>query len=221
MHCWRCAPFSDARAQTSCKNEASGTASIDFITKTLPPASQPLQTQNNPTPEVELKDEIYLHVNGLADLLAELKCWQQTQPTKQLVLYMNGLPVKDLTGALPRPSDAGFLKFQLVRSSAAKEVWNRIMGRPWPTMRPVAVSIGFADQYPIRSGVVINLVTLPVGWFLLGTAFVIAVGVGIIWLGLCTPLLRDATLPDGTPGTYSLARTQGAWWFFIISPPTS
>ena len=221
------AASAQAYGQAACKNEASATASVDLVTKTLPAPNAPLP-QNNPSVEVALQDTIHLHVNGLAALLAELDCWRPTQPNKQLVLYLNGLAIKGLTGTLPRPAADGFISFRLARPNAstapsdakeakdAKEAWNRVLSRPWPGSRTVAVSMGFADQYPIRSGSTVSFVTLPVGWFILGLVFVALVAYALIRLARETSLIRDGKGLDGQLLAYSLARTQMAWWFFFI-----
>ncbi len=208
---------SAASAQTgaqagTCKNDASATASVDFVSEDLPAAGTALQTQNNPTIEVGLRKKIYLHVDKLADLLAEFDNCRLTQPTKQIVLYLDGLPIKDLTGTLPRPRADGFLEFYLVRTSAAKDAWNRIMSRPLSPTRLIPISIGYADQAPIRSGLSINFVIVPQWEAFLAIGFWVVVVAVFIGFAKTTSIIRD-----GSPtASFSLARTQAAWWFFII-----
>src|SRR5438128_1468508 len=76
-----------AGAQNTCKNEASAAAFVDSIAKTLPrvppAASSQVQTPSAQAIDAALHDTIYLHVNGLDAMLAELRCWRQTQPSKQ------------------------------------------------------------------------------------------------------------------------------------------
>src|SRR5262249_37661981 len=104
--------------------------------------------------------------------------------------------------------------------AAARDVWTYVLGSPPVTgPKPVRISIGVEDQYAIKAtDNVLNLRVIPslalLFWLLIFTALIVSFFV----LATMSNLLRD---PGATPGAgirrpYSLARTQIAWWFFII-----
>jgi hypothetical protein len=206
---------SETKAQPACTNNASATASVDFVTKARPVSAAPgtpFQPPNNSVVDAALQDTIFVHVDKLNDMLTEFDNCLKTQPTKQLVLYLNGLALKDLTGTLPLPRADGFLEFQLVRTSAAKDAWTRILSPPWPINRDVAVSVGFADQYPINSGKVVHFQVVHIWKSLLAIVFLAIVVIVLVHYARTTSLLRDGSATS----SYSLARTQAAWWFIVI-----
>jgi hypothetical protein len=153
-----------------------------------------------------------VHVDKLKDLLTELDACRASQPNKQLVLYLDDLPLKDLTPTLTGTPDQGFLTFQVVRTDAAKGAWNRIMGRPTAPQRQVALSVGFADQFPVPSGLVVNLVVVPVGWTVLAVVFWLLAFAIFVYYALTSSIIREGSATSA----YSLGRTQAAWWFFVI-----
>jgi hypothetical protein len=199
-----------ANAQT-CKNEASASAKVDFVTKDYPKLGAPPPTQTEFV-KVALNNTIYVHVDKLKGLLTELNDCRSTQPNKQLVLYLDGLPLKDLTPTLTGAPDYGYLTFRILRTDAARSVWNRIMGRPSAPQRQVAISVGFADQFAVPSGIAVELVIVPMGWAVLAAAF------WLVAAGIFLAYVRTSSLiRDGSPtSAYSLGRTQAAWWFFVI-----
>jgi hypothetical protein len=203
---------SAANAQdNACRNEASLIARVDFVTTDRAKLNDPVR-QQQPDLRIGLRDTIYVHVDKLPELLAELESCRASQPNKQLVLWLDGLPLKDVTWRLVGPPADGFLMFYLERVDAAKSAWNRIMGHPTAPQRPVAISVGFADQFPVRSGISVNMQIVPLGWAALALVF---------WLIVCGVFLKyvktSSLIRDGSPtSAYSLGRTQAAWWFFII-----
>jgi hypothetical protein len=203
---------SAANAQANaCKNEASANARVDFVTKDRPKLGEqvPAQTQSV---KVALNNTIYVHVDKLKDLLAELANCRASQPNKQLVLYLDDLPLKDLTPTLTGAPDDGYLTFQILRTDAAKSAWNRIMGRPTAQQRPVAISVGFVDQFPVRSGLSVDLVIVPVGWTILAVASWLLAFAIFLYCAFTSSIIRDGSATSA----YSLGRTQAAWWFFVI-----
>jgi hypothetical protein len=207
-------------ADNDCKNDAYKNASVDIATNQPPQGNKNQLVPAQGKGEFWIGSKIYLHIVGLADLQAELLHCRLTQPNKQLVLYLDGLPMTNLTGAVLGPPEQGIMEFVLSHATA-KEAWARILGSPLPEKTAdLRISIGYADQFPISSTQIITLNKLPSWWyiFFLGFAPVLAIGIALIWLGLNTALFRDGTLADGTPAAYSLARTQAAWWlFFVVS----
>jgi hypothetical protein len=201
-----------AAAQPSCPT---ATASVDQITAVGSFAPGRVRADLGVL-LAELEDVIDVHVVGLESLLAERDCRRMTQPNKALVLFLAGLPLVDRTGVLPSPPAAGIIRFQLLRTAANKDNWARIIGRPTLRPREVAVSVGFADQYPLAStAAAINI--LPRSELVLSVFFLLVIAVAFVICVRHSSILRDpAADGSGQPGAYSLAKTQAAWWFFTI-----
>jgi hypothetical protein len=168
--------------------------------------------------EVSLGEVLTLEVNGLSSLIA---C------NKPIVLFLDDRPLKDLTPYPPTDSQGGKIRFLLHRplaaaaaadATASREVWTYLFGRPQWGNRQTRVSVGFVDGAAISSATSIGLVVIPARPFYLWLT-VLAIVVLVFWpLAIQSNLLRD---PGATPGVgkrlpYSLARTQAAWWFFVV-----
>jgi hypothetical protein len=166
--------------------------------------------------EVQLGDEITLEVNNLRVLLDKAKC---TPPNKNVVLFLDGRPVKEVTPYPPTDPAKNTLSFPLKRTEKSRDVWTYILGEPRFELREREVSVGLEDEYPVSSEAgKLRLQTIPLWWFVFWTILFILLFVGFIVLAKCTNLLRDEG-PEPSGGErrpYSLARTQAAWWFFIV-----
>ena len=81
------------------------------------------------------------------------------------------------------------------------------------------VSVGVLGQPAIASDVKLVVDRVPTNWFLLWLAIFGAL-LGLFFYCIRkTTILRDPVVDPSNPetmGTYSLARTQAAWWFFFI-----
>jgi hypothetical protein len=209
-----------ALAQTDC-NSIAAAATIDDAYKLVP--EPPLVPGGKPTPPpasraVELGDIIAVKVANLAKLY-DSACRNRT-----IVLFLNGQPINALSPFPPTSPSDNVLDFVLHPTDASKSSWAAILG--WPTFspRPITVSIGFADQFPLKATngtlPILDLTIIPAGWFLLWL---------VIFAGMVAVFFVSAhksnIIRDGNPinpdvssikGTYSLAKTQGAWWFFVI-----
>ena len=161
----------------------------------------------------------------------------------RLVLFLNGHPIKSLRPSQPSDPDRGRLLFKLTVSDGAtvdgqddvkkaeeiRKAWIAILGQPHLSSRHVDVSIGPDDVYPLESAAVgdtcIDLDIVDNKWLLIwGALFLLMVGA--FWrLARCSNIIREGN-PTPAPGSslldrtqfgpYSLSKTQGAWWFFII-----
>lgn len=162
-----------------------------------------------------------------------------------LVLFLNDRPIP-ATDSIVSPTyletyastdlDAEFvaqwckIQFRLTRDSQSNVAWGNLLNRP-TLIRPVSLSVGFEDLNPMSTNVMDDpkfkpaplkpflLRVLPADlWSAVGAALIIFTSIAFGYLAFYTDLIRDAasTLrPDGQR-PYSLARTQMAFWFFLV-----
>ncbi|RMI12721.1 MAG: hypothetical protein D6681_06440 [Calditrichaeota bacterium] len=159
-----------------------------------------------------LGQEIVLTVEGLTALLQRSR--QQQLP---IIPYLDGLPLPDVT---VHPLDQNTVKFLLRRTEASRQNWQTIYRKRDSGFftRKVSISIGLKDDIPVPTLVRdFKLIVLQKGWFFFSLALILGLLAGIGLLATRTELLRDAgpKPPDGRR-TYSLARTQMAFWFFLV-----
>src|SRR6185503_7605357 len=80
------------------------------------------------------------------------------------------------------------------------------------------VSVGCPDKQAIPSKALINLRLYHCGWAI--AAFIgLLLTLGLfVWLAKTTGVIRDSGPPllTATTRTYSLSRTQAAFWFFLV-----
>jgi hypothetical protein len=168
--------------------------------------------------DVQLSDVITVEIKDLKTLLDERDCRIGTKP---VVLFLNGHPIKGLTAYPPTDPQDGILKFVLRQTENSREAWTYILGKP-ESSRTVEVSVGFEDQYPIKALAaqpVLEFRVLPTAWLLLWVSLFLLMLAGFLWLAVSSNILRDGSPiaePGKSKGTFSLAKSQGAWWFFII-----
>lgn len=167
--------------------------------------------------EVELGDEITLEVNQLKVLLDRAKC---ATPNKNVVLYLEGRPLKEVTPFPPTDPTGNMLNFPLKRTEKSRDVWTYLLGKPRFDLNPTAVSIGLEDEYAVPSAQAgtLSLRTIPTRWFIFWLLIFLLLFVAFILLATKTNLLRDVGPEPGGEDRkpYSLARSQAAWWFFIV-----
>lgn len=165
-------------------------------------------------PDVQLGDDLTLEVKNLDTLMQRAQC---TTPHKQIVLFLNGRPVKNLTPFPPTDPKGQRLVFPLKRTDDAREVWAFILGSPSLSPRPTDVSVGLDGEYAVDSNQKVNLKVVPTGWFIFWLLLFLALLVGFLVLAKRSDVLRESgdLLPNNVRKAYSLARTQAAWWFFI------
>lgn len=188
------------------------------------------QTQSLPPIEtVSLGDVIAVKLSGLEELRS--KC-----TGVPIVLYINSYPIKSLKPYPPSPPPDE-LRFILRVDNKSRESWAPILGEPCCRARVISVSAGLEDQYPLRAAGGRELPSFKLDilgnrWFLIWGLIFLAMVVAFFYCVRYTNIIRngsptggaqgitdDGTLiasAAGVGGTYSLAKTQGAWWFFII-----
>jgi hypothetical protein len=133
----------------------------------------------------------------------------------KLVLFINGLAVPD---ALPLRESP--LTFILNRTEKSKEIWRLLLGQPSvDETRDLTVGFGLPDG-PALYSAGIKLEALPGNLLFRWLVILAGLLTGFFLCAIKTSILRDGTpdpqAPAGSKGTYSLARTQAAWWLFVI-----
>ena len=163
---------------------------------------------------VRLEDEITLEIQNLKTLLDRARC---QVPAKKIVLFLDQRPVKDATPFPPTDPNRPSLVFPLKRTEDSRDVWTYILGEAKWSPREVNVSVGIEDEYAVESLAKLKLKAIPAGWFLLWAIILLVIIAVFGVLAHKSDLLRDSgPQPVGARKPYSLARTQAAWWFFLI-----
>jgi hypothetical protein len=202
-------------------NEVAAMATIDDAYKVVPERSAPASQKPAQKPDlktVQLQDVIAVKVANLE------KLYDGACQNKTIVLFLNGHPIKSLTPYPPTNPGDKVLNFVLSRTEASKAAWTTILGRPSFDFRDVDVSVGFEDQSPLKptSGKLphLNLDIIPTGWFILWCSIFVGMVVLFFVTARRSNIIRDGNpIADDAPGvsgTYSLSKSQGAWWFFVV-----
>ena len=164
---------------------------------------------------VRLGDEITLEIQNLKTLLERARC---QVPAKKIVLFLDQRPVKDATPFPPTDPNKPSLTFPLKRTENSRDVWTYVLGEAKWSPREVNVSVGLEDEYAVESPAKLKLKAIPEGWFFFWAIIFVAIVAIFGVLAHKSDLLRDSG-PQPLGGgrkPYSLARTQAAWWFFLI-----
>ncbi len=166
-------------------------------------------------------DVIKVGVDKLDGLMAKLG--QPECKGKRLALFFGDQPMPDLTyrPIVDSPKGNNFMYFTVKRDEKSQEIWRRALGVPTLKGNSTLVSIGLADGIAIGSDAskaTIQLNVIPEGRFCAWLAFLAILLIAFLVLAFQSELLRDAGPSPGCGARrpFSLARTQGAWWFFII-----
>lgn len=140
----------------------------------------------------------------------------------KIILHLDGRPLRDLhaVAKLTSPNRVGF---DLRRNPQSKETWAALLGKPGSSFeRSMSVSIGLENAAPIdtevKDGKAIHFVLVREAWFWgFVIAFVVVFGL-FLWLARTSDVIRDPgpSLGAGQRRPYSLARTQMAFWLFLV-----
>ena len=202
-------------------NDVAAVATIDDAYKVV--SERPSQAGEKPGAKpdlktVQLQDVIAVKVANLE------KLYDRACQNKTIVLFLNGHPIKSLTPYPPANPGDKVLNFVLSRTEASKSAWTAILGRPSFDTRDIEVSVGFEDQFPLKpTGAklpLLNLDIIPTSWFILWCLIFVGMVVLFFISARRSNIIRDGNpIADDAPdisGTYSLSKSQGAWWFFVI-----
>lgn len=163
-----------------------------------------------------LGEVLDVKVDHLDELLAD-----GNEQKKPIILYLDGRPLKNLAAYLSAPASQGVLRFALTRSEDSRDSWAQLLGQPYSHLRPTGVSVGLQGVSPVPSEVSegqFSLVVFSSGWLLAWLVVFLAILIGFFFLASRSDLIRDMGVqpPDGARRPFSLARTQMAWWFFLV-----
>jgi len=149
----------------------------------------------------------------------------------KLVPYLDARPLK---GVYPETVDpeSHTLTFHLARTPASREAWTDLLSNPGFKPKVMSFSVGPEDKQQYPTCVKVSLVVIQVKWFLLAIALFVILLYITFRLASATALLRDPGISQGyipglsilwrrerantTLGPFSLARTQMAFWFFMV-----
>lgn len=159
-----------------------------------------------------LAEEITLKVNGLTELVDEAE-----KKKKKIIPYLDGYPLKGVETHTP---DSLTLKFILKRTEETKEVWRTLLGkRNGFFTRKVTLSVGLENGVPVTTDVDdFELIVIKKSLFYFCLLVIFFILILLVWLARASEILRDSG-PQPVGGkrkTYSLARTQMAFWFFLV-----
>ena len=166
--------------------------------------------------DCELGDRITVLVDK--DSLSQ---WTKADPKndpKKLVLILNGRMLKGVYGDPPSAGKENF-RFDLKRlpdNEENRKAWNTLLSRSKGRSR-MTLSMGLEDKPPSYGEAEFTLIVFP--WYSFWVVISLVVLFGIfLYLAHKSDIIRDPG-PDPAPGNrryFSLARTQMAWWFFIV-----
>ena len=167
----------------------------------------------------ELGDVLHVAVTNL-------DVWMSADKDKNklsdLVLVLNGRVLKGLS-PYQDGSDSKLIDFDLRRLSDAdpdgkenRAGWTALLsGSKYANILDVAVALGGVP--PNFGGAKVAFNAFPRAQTVFVAAFMAALLVAFFLLARKSDILRDAPAPAGEPRrSYSLARCQMAWWFFIV-----
>jgi hypothetical protein len=116
------------------------------------------------------------------------------------------------------------LDSQYVTKPETKEPWIRLLERPWQSGGDVTISVGPADGSPWPSTAAIPFERINLGWLAGWAALFLIAIILFVKYARRSDIIRDpGELPAPPPGippqmkAYSLARTQMAFWTFLVS----
>ncbi|MEA2880287.1 MAG: hypothetical protein QOF14_5483 [Hyphomicrobiales bacterium] len=187
--------------------------------KALAPADEAAKGAQPPAPRdhaVQLGDTIAVQVKP-DDALASEACRK-----KPVVLFLNGVALKGVTGQPPVGSQPGVWKFALSITDDSREAWSALLGRPDFGRRKLTASLGFEDQPPLGGdpAPILEMKILPTIWLAIwGGIFLLMLAV-FLCCAKHTNIIRggaaEGDAPAGAQPAYSLSKSQAALWFFII-----
>lgn len=158
-------------------------------------------------------DVLVVKVQNLAKLL------EQETKDRKLVLFLDDLPLEGLNAYPPLPVADGQLRFTLNRTAKSNLAWMQLLAAPSIAPRPLRLSVGFPGEPPIATDVVesFTLRTLPPFKFWFWASMFVVILLVFLAVATKSDLLRDRPQDVSSPyKPFSLARSQAAWWFFLI-----
>ena len=148
---------------------------------------------------------------------------QPSHDPSKFILCVDG---NEFNGLLPVLVDNNKkLRFDLKRTPGSKEAWNTVLSRrPKGFTREVPVTVRHQDGVKLQSEATATLIVIDLFWFKIFVGSFVAAIVLFGLLAYKTDIIREpGPQPEGTDKKgmpnrkpYSLARTQMAFWFFVV-----
>jgi hypothetical protein len=163
--------------------------------------------------KLALYSTITVEVENLSEYLK-----RSGKDAKKFILYLDWRPLK---GVNARSIDCtNKVQFDIKRTSDSKDEWAALLGRPFAKgfTYKVPISIGYENEKPIPSDIVANLIVIDKTLFWIFLALFTLALILFLWLAKASSIIRDpgSELPC-RQRTYSLGRTQMAFWFFVVT----
>lgn len=110
-----------------------------------------------------------------------------------------------------------------VQTSGENAQREMLFGSPWRVLKsdfyrdlPYTVSFNNGTGVSVLGTGTLRIQILKTSYIVIGFVLILAVGIALVRLGAKSGLLRDTNSVASNVRTYSLARVQMAWWFFIV-----
>jgi hypothetical protein len=134
----------------------------------------------------------------------------------QIILYLNDYPINKLYPAVDHINDT--LEYELDITADSRDSWAKLLGHPDGFTRPLKVSVGLEGESGLDTDVNnYSLIVLPKNWFWVSVILILGAFLLFIVLAIKSNMLRDGQpAPGELRKPYSLARTQMAFWFFLV-----
>lgn len=200
-----------------------GTAATPGKDQALPPTGSRLPAPDGTNP-----------VTPPAPPLPSDQSWIPGLKQSDLWLLVPYLNARQLKGVYPTAIDPQnhMLTFHLSRTEASKQAWRDLLSKPDFTERKMSFSVGLEDKEQFPTSAILSLVVMQWQWFLLAAAVFLLVLYIFFRLAASTPIIRDGGITKGgipkvsvlwkrNPAgvelaPFSLARSQMAFWFFMV-----
>ena len=168
---------------------------------------------------LELRRYIRLKVEKLPEWLK-----QEGIDLSKLILHIDGLA---FNGLQPSLIDSNTLLFDLKRNDQNKKSWDTLLSRREKGnnfKRPVYVTVGLANGALVDNAAKADLTVIREGSFYVFVVTLLGAIALFWWLAMRSDIIRDPgpqpmsydKVGNADRKPYSLARTQMAFWFFII-----
>ncbi len=165
--------------------------------------------------DVYLGDWVIVSVCHLEDLVKQAAAEQQP-----ITLYMEGLDTGNQVSGID--IQAGTITFILGRDADNKKLWQPYLyGALFDETASIHVSCGIRGERALPraegANMTLTLHKIFVDWTVIVWAILlIAVMLLLLMFARSSDMLRDGPAIAGVKQSYSLGRTQMAWWFFLI-----
>ena len=155
--------------------------------------------------------------------IENLEKWveQPGHDPSKFILYVDGNAFNGLPPVLVDNNKK--LRFDLKRTSESKDAWTAVLSRPKKFTRKVPVTVR-QDGVKVQGEAEATLIIINLSWFKIFVGSFAAAIALFWWLAYKSDIIREpGPQPEGTDNKgmpnrkpYSLARTQMAFWFFVI-----